>query len=88
MNKEHGGASDHVFGRVIPILRFFGLAMIICGLAIAFGIGNILVPEIGLSIFALGVIEMIAVPTILQKVINNHRENALMGNAPKDRDRL
>lgn len=77
---------DNVFNIVIPLIRIMGVAMILGGTAIGLGFGNLFMPEVGLFVAIMGLIEFFAVPTILTRARDRRRVDALAGKHVENRD--
>ncbi|GAB5489342.1 MAG: hypothetical protein Pars2KO_29120 [Parasphingorhabdus sp.] len=84
--------SDQAFDRpdgfniAILAIRLTGASMILGGIAISLGIGDLFIPEVGFFIIILGLFEMLAVPAILVKVRNRRREDFLAGKHSGNRE--
>lgn len=74
------------FGLAIRAIQITGVAMILGGTAIGLGVGNLFIPEVGLFIAIMGLIEFFAVPAILTRMRDRRRIEGLVGKRPKDRD--
>lgn len=83
MREERDPASDldqpHGLNIAILATRVTGASMILGGIVISLGIGDLFIPEVGFFVIALGLIEMFAVPAILTKVRDRRRDDFLAG---------
>lgn len=81
-----GYEQEHGLNIAILATRVTGASMILGGIAISLGIGDLFIPEVGFLIMALGVFEMFAVPAILIKVRDRRRDDFLAGKHNGNRD--
>ncbi len=86
MREADDSGQNHVFNIVIPSVRIMGIAMILGGTAIGMGYGNLFIPEVGLFIAIMGLVEFFAVPAVLMRVRDRRRLESLAGAEPDNRD--
>jgi len=87
VNSQIDPLADHPVDRVIPLIRLSGFLMLTAGMFIAIGYWDILDPEIGLVIAVFGLIELLFVPIILEKVATKKRDDFLAGKSTDGHDR-
>ncbi len=85
MNRRSSQKRGPIFANVIPIIRLVGFAMVVSGVFIMLGEVEILTFEVGLFVTAFGLIEMLAVPAILDRAQNRKKDDFLTGVRPYDR---
>lgn len=66
--------------------RVTGASMILGGIVISLGIGDLFIREVGYFLIAFGLFELFAVPAILMKVRDRRRDDFLAGKHGENRN--
>ena len=77
---------DEAFDIAILAVRVTGAAMMLGGIAIALGIGNLFIPEVGILVALLGLFEFWTVPIIVNKIRDRHQDDLLSASHPGNKD--